>query len=83
MVGEAPFVSRKGDALAKKQAKRRRQAEKRSPEEAAALRDRLITNQYNMFVRLAIKQYVMLPGHAFCTDPSVFKAPEADECYGP
>ena len=36
-----------------------------------------------MFVRLAIKQYVMLPGHAFCTDPGVFKAPGADECYGP
>ena len=56
---------------------------RRSPKETAALREKFIKNQYAVFVRLAVKQYVMLPGHAFCTDPGVFKAPGVDECYGP
>ena len=35
------------------------------------MKDKFIKNQYAMFLRLAVKQYVKLPGHAFCADPVI------------
>ena len=42
-----------------------------------------LKRQYATYLRLAVKQYIELPGNTYCSSPAAFKAPGFDEVYGP
>ena len=72
IAGTVPSASRTGEALRRRQEKRQRQKANKSPEELAAQKEGDAKKLYANLLRLAVKQYIELPGLAYHSDPAMF-----------